>query len=328
MSVVSGFQELVWSNGVWVPLFPDTGAPPVQPPPATRVVNPGVDLPYAAVTGALPGQAFKGPFGPGQTFRDDNNVAFTISSSGILSPAGPISLTGYDLRCAINWKTGANQARMSSCLVHPDATWTNSLTGLSQVMYAPNSQQSDLVIEDTEIWAEQPSDWTDGLKGAGWISRRLNIHDVTDTMLVSGNDTLDEASWLHGNKHWTVDRTKAGGPSHDDGIQIEGGNNNVFRGTRIDGAFNSGIQVTQNSGTINGLWFDRIWVGKGQYTINVAEKSKGPIQNLRMTGVRFFGDSALNVDAGVPATTRADPTFVFTDCVNLTTGGAAILKNA
>lgn len=323
-------ERLVRKSGVWLNQRPRTGGvlPPTQPP-ATRVVIPGVTFPTAANTGTLAGTQFKGPYGPGDTFRDDNGAAFTISTKGVLTLTGPVSLTGYDLRCAINVKTGTSKARIANSRIHPDATWTDGLTGLSQVIYAPNAQHSDFQIADTEIWAEKPSDWTDGLKGAGWNSYRLNIHDVTDTMLISGNDTYDEASWLHDNKHWDVDRTKNGGPSHDDGVQIEGGSNNELNGTRIDGAFNSGIQVTQNSARINGLRFRRIWVGGGQYTVNVAEKAQGPLQGLEFIDVLFFGTSALNVDAGVPATTRADPTFVFTaGCRNLKLGTAAILKNA
>lgn len=307
--------------GVSAPIIPGGGGTP-------RQVTPGVTFPDASLTGLLPNTSLKGPFGPGQTFRDDNGVAWTIPTNGVLAPTGPFQATGYDLRCAINWKTGASQAFLKNSRVHPPQSWTDGLAGLSQVMYAPNSQQSNLLLEDVEIFAEVPSDWTDGLKGAGWTSRRLDIHDVTDTMLVSGDNTLDEASYLHGNKHWAVDRTKAGGPSHDDGIQVEGGKNNVFRGTRVPGAFNSGMQVTQNAALVDGLWLDRIWIGGGQYTVNVSEKGKGPIKNLWITGVRFTGDSALSTDAGVPATTRADPTFRWESNVNLKTGGAAILKNA
>jgi hypothetical protein len=149
------------------------------------------------------------------------------------------------------------------------------------------STKPGVVIEDSELVASIASPWIDGLKGYGFTARRLNIHNVVDTALIYGDNTTIEKSWLHGNLHFLQDPQHNGTPSHDDNIQVQGGRNIRLIGNTLEGAYNTGLMVTQDYSITSNRRFTGNWADGGGCTVNIAEKGKGPIQGLVVSDNRF-----------------------------------------
>ncbi|GMA86198.1 hypothetical protein GCM10025868_14480 [Angustibacter aerolatus] len=167
-----------------------------------------------------------------------------------------------------------------------------------------SSTKPGAVIEDVELVPDFPSVRIDGLKGYGFTARRVNIHGTVDTALVFGDDTSITNSWLHDNRHYLVDPNQRNTPSHDDGVQVQGGHHIRIAGNRIPDADNAGLMVTQDHSITSDLQFTDNWADGGGCTVNVAEKGKGPIQGLVVSENRFGRNTAVT-DCPViaPATT-------------------------
>lgn len=148
---------------------------------------------------------------------------------------------------------------------------------------------SNLVIQDSTLAAQHPSYWIDGIKASSFTLRRVDIYDVVDSVQVinSGHATIT-ASWLHDNRHFDPDPLQADGFSHDDNIQVQGGSSSVIMGNTLEGAYNSGVMVTQNASAISGLQISNNWLSGGACTVNVTQAGAGtPIAGLSITGNRF-----------------------------------------
>lgn len=148
---------------------------------------------------------------------------------------------------------------------------------------------SNLVIEDSTLSAQYPSYWIDGIEGSSYTLNRVDINNVVDSAKVinSGHATIT-ASWLHGNKHFIPDPLQADGFSHDDNVQVQSGSSTVIKGNTMEGAYNAGIMVTQNSGPISGLQISDNWLAGGACTINVTQAGAGtPILGLSITNNKF-----------------------------------------
>ncbi|NKY39571.1 hypothetical protein HGA02_08545, partial [Cellulomonas septica] len=135
----------------------------------------------------------------------------------------------------------------------PNVTIKNSI-----VRGAPTSKQTALItsasstasvtVIDSELYNSAPGPWVDGVRGYNFTLQRVNLHDVIDMAHVYGDNVTIEASYLHDNLHYEVDPAQNNTPSHDDSIQIQKGNNMRIVGNNISGAFNTGIQFTQDQG--------------------------------------------------------------------------------
>jgi hypothetical protein len=124
-----------------------------------------------------------------------------------------------------------------------------------------------------------------------------------DTALIYGNDTTIQDSWLHDNSHFASDPAQNWGPSHDDGIQVQGGRNIRLEHNSISGAWNAAIQVTQNYAVTSDLQISDNWLGGGGCTVNIHQKARGPIQGLVLKDNRFSRDSRLDCAVITPITT-------------------------
>ena len=189
----------------------------------------------------------------------------------------------------------------------PNVTLRNSIVRGGVATRQTNlitSTAPGVLITDTELAPQRPSVDIDGLKGYGFTARRLDVHDVVDSVLIWGDDTTVEASWLHDNLHYASDPRQGGGPSHDDNIQVQGGDNIRIRGNATDGAYNSALQVTQDVSRTSNLSYVGNWANGGGCTVNIAEKGQGAISGLTITGNRFGTDSRVDDCAVImPSTT-------------------------
>src|SRR5664280_2683368 len=107
--------------------------------------------------------------------------------------------------------------------IHPEGLAANS--SLSWMVTLSASDAASVTIQDSELFAANPSGWIDGIRGWNITANRVNIHDVIDSLHLYGNNTTLESSWLHSNLHYASDPAQNGGASHDDSIQIQIGTN-------------------------------------------------------------------------------------------------------
>jgi hypothetical protein len=163
-----------------------------------------------------------------------------------------------------------------------------------------------LTIEDSELVAADPTPYVDGIVGKGFTLRRVDVHGVVDSVKITGDDVLVESSWLHGNLYYLNDPNYGGEPTHDDNVQIQRGNNITVRGTVMSGTHNAAMMITQDSGDVSNVtWSDNRADG-GACTVNVAEKSYGPIHGLTIKRTTFgFATKVPRCSILLPDTTAA-----------------------
>lgn len=164
--------------------------------------------------------------------------------------------------------------------------------GTNQALLAAYGDHRNLRIEDTTLKPSTPSPYVDGLKGRNFYARGLDISGVVDSVVIFGNNVDFGYSWLHDNLHQTPWALQKDNMTHDDNVQIEGGSNISVHNSRLEGAYNAAVMITQNYASgVNVQINDNILSGGG-CTINADEKGKGPI-GLSIKNNRF-GPSRLN----------------------------------
>jgi hypothetical protein len=150
-----------------------------------------------------------------------------------------------------------------------------------------------LTMTDSSIGPTVASVHLNGVVGSNFTLRRVEIARMVDSVRIQGDNVRVEASWLHANRHYLVDPTQGYKPSHDDGIQIEKGNNINILGNTIDGAVNAAVMAVQGLGTISHLNVSRNYLGGGGCTVNFAEYGKGPFRYTTVSSNRFGHDTSV-----------------------------------
>ncbi|WP_146845946.1 right-handed parallel beta-helix repeat-containing protein [Cellulomonas terrae] len=190
----------------------------------------------------------------------------------------------------------------------PNVTIKNSIirgaaTNVQRALLSSTSDTASVTIQDSELFAASPSGWIDGIRGWNFTATRVNIHHVIDAAHIYGNNVTIQGSWLHDNLHYEVDPAQNNTPSHDDSIQIQKGSGIKIVGNSISGAFNTGIQFTQDQGIVSNVTVDRNWADGGGCTVNLAEKGKGPFQGVVITNNTFGRDTKVANCAIIAPTT-------------------------
>ncbi|WP_150118231.1 right-handed parallel beta-helix repeat-containing protein, partial [Cellulomonas sp. B6] len=158
-----------------------------------------------------------------------------------------------------------------------------------------------VTIEDSELYAKDPSPHVRGIIGSSFTLRRVNMHGVVDHMAITGDHVLVESSWLHDTLYYENDPYYNGTPTHDDNAQIAVGDDITFRGNTLSGTHNAAIQVTQDRGVVSNLTLDRNWISDGACSVNLAQNKWGPVRNVVITNNVFtrtqtFGGCAIIAD--------------------------------
>ncbi|WP_235523267.1 right-handed parallel beta-helix repeat-containing protein [Cellulomonas sp. Root485] len=174
----------------------------------------------------------------------------------------------------------------------PNVTIKNSIirgtaTNVQRALLSSTSDTASVTIQDSELFAASPSGWIDGIRGWNFTATRVNIHHVIDAAHIYGNNVTIQGSWLHDNLHFEVDPAQNNTPSHDDSIQIQKGSGIKIVGNSISGAYNTGIQFTQDQGIVSNVTVDRNWADGGGCTVNLAEKGMGPFQGVAISNNTF-----------------------------------------
>jgi len=193
----------------------------------------------------------------------------------------------------------------------PNVTIRNSIirgysTTIQRALLSNTTSGASVLVEDSELVAASPSPYIDGVRGSNITVRRSEIHGVIDTFHIFGNNVTIEGSWLHGNVHFENDPLQDNTPSHDDSVQIQIGSNIRITGNTIEGAFNSGIQFTQDEGLVSDVQIVKNWADGGGCTVNFAEKGKGPFLGIVITDNVFGRDMRVS-DCAIIAPSTTTP---------------------
>jgi hypothetical protein len=210
-------------------------------------------------------------------------TALTVHNGDInVTKAGTV-ISGLDVHGAI--KVNA-----------PNVTIKNSIIRFRAGGYIDgiHSYSTGLNIVDTEIAPTTTSPNYNGIMGSGFTATGVNVHGVVDAVHIYGNNVTIQNSWLHGNTHFLQDPNWGGKPSHDDSIQIVSGTNIRILNNTYEGAYNSGIQITQDNGTVSNVTIAGNVAGGGGCSVNVSQKGGGPIAGISVTNNRFRRDQRVS----------------------------------
>ena len=164
----------------------------------------------------------------------------------------------------------------------------------------------NLQIIDTEIAATVANSYVNGIAGNNYTLDRVNIHNVIDSTNILGDNVTIKNSWLHDNLYYAQDPNWNGNPSHADSIQVQNGTNITITGNTIRGGRNAGVMITQDRGAVSNLSFTKNNADGGACTINIAQKTYGPLQVIVINDNTFGRNTALTNCAIIAAdTTKA-----------------------
>jgi hypothetical protein len=197
----------------------------------------------------------------------------------------------------------ADNVTIKNSILRGGATAT---TGRALVISWNNAK--NLVITDTTLVPRNPSAWVDGISGKDMTIQRVDISGTVDAVKVIGSNVSVTDSVLHDALYMSSGVTyQSDGTTHNDGVQVEGGGNITISGNTINGFHNAAIMVTQNAALITGITINNNTLSLGGCTINMSEKSKGPLGGVSVTsnkfGVNNTGSRACPML--IPATTPA-----------------------
>ena len=261
---------------------------PTPTPTPTPVPSPTPEP--APVTSGTPGASNTGV--PSGTALTVHNGDINVTKPGTV-------LSGLDVRGLIK-------------ISAPDVTIKNSIIR-GRTMNGPGALinnlggHRNLVVIDTELSPSTASPDANGIYGYNFTATRLDINNVIDGIHITGSNVSLQDSWIHDHMHYRNDPNQDGSPSHDDGIQIQAGNNVTVTGNRLTDSHSAAVQITQDRGPVSNFTFSDNFANGGACTVNIAEKSYGPIIGATITDNSFGRDSRLaNCAVIAPTTTKID----------------------
>ncbi|WP_166806321.1 right-handed parallel beta-helix repeat-containing protein [Cryobacterium serini] len=272
-----------------------TPAPTPEPTPAPTPTPTPAPAPAPApapvpVTSGTPGASNTGV--PSGTALTVHNGDINVTEPGTV-------LSGLDVRGLIK-------------ISAPDVTIKNSIIR-GRTMNGPGALinnlggHRNLVVTDTELSPSTASPDANGIYGYNFTATRLDINNVIDGIHITGSNVSLQDSWIHDHMHYRNDPNQGGSPSHDDGIQIQAGNNVTVTGNRLTDSHSAAVQITQDRGPVSNFTFSDNFANGGACTVNIAEKSYGPIRGATITDNSFGRDSRLaNCAVIAPTTTKID----------------------
>lgn len=259
--------------------------PAPAPAPAPAPVPAPAPTTAPAATGT-PGKSNTGV--PAGTQLKVHNGDLNITTAGTV-------IDGLDIRGLV--KISAPNVTIKNTIIRGKA-----LSGVAPLINNL-SGQSGLKIIDTELFPSTASPYAMGIYGYNFTATRVNIHGVIDSVHLTGGNVKIDRSWLHDNLHYTNDPNHGGKPSHDDSIQIQKGSNISVTNSTISGSHSAAIMITQDTGKVSNFTFTGNNANGGACTVNIAEKSYGPVQGVRIADNTFGRDTKLSNCAVIAKTT-------------------------
>ena len=169
------------------------------------------------------------------------------------------------------------------------------------VIDANSSAVANLVVEDSTIIPDRPSYYRDGIVGHDYTAKRNHIQRSNDGLgifnrpggPVAANVTA-EGNYIHSLTYWSNDPAHSDG-THNDGIQVQGGENIRIAGNTVVGSIVTGagsapsprgthggctIMLQQNVAKLANVVVENNWVDDGQTSINI---DNGKYSNITVT---------------------------------------------
>lgn len=219
----------------------------------------------------------------------------TVHSGDLVITTDNTVIDGLDVRGFVSVK--ANNVVIRNTVVRGGpATYPTALVTVST---------GSAVIEDSTLTATTASPYINGVNGSNFTLTRVEISNVIDQVHIYGDHVVVQDSWLHANAHFESDPVQGGNPSHDDNIQIQVGNDITITNNTMSDSHSAGVMVTQDRGPVTGLTFTRNHADNGACTVNLAEKTYGPIA-ATITGNTFGTGQRLDHCAVIAKTTTQD----------------------
>jgi hypothetical protein len=183
-------------------------------------------------------------------------------------------------------------------------------TGNRGLITNTTSNATNLLIEDCDLIPTNPTVWLDGVKGANFTVRRVNIDGgVVDGVKVHGNNVVVEDSWIHDLAYYSHDPNQGGGPTHNDGIQVLGGTNITIKHNTITVGtkHNAVMQVTQNYAATKSLSFTKNWVDGGTCSVKLSHSGRSSLGPITVS-TNSFGSHTDIDDCAVLRTSKTSLT--------------------
>lgn len=247
----------------------------------------------ATSTGASMGSGGSGPDGgsppcPGAKPDETNTgvpkgVALQMVNQDVTVTKDGTVIDAQDIHGFLTIK--ASHVRVTRSIVRGHAT--AATTAIINV-----SAGTDILIEDTEVAAAEPSVDVDGISASNVTVRRVNIHGGVDGMKLGSNSTV-ECSFIHDLVSFASDPNQGGGATHNDAIQILEGTGIHIVGNQLVAAKdqNAAIQITEDFGTVTDVHIENNWADGGGCTFNFSHKGAAALGGLFTTDNRFGRNS-------------------------------------
>jgi hypothetical protein len=198
--------------------------------------------------------------------------------------------------------------RIKAANVTVKNTVVRGRSGLTGEMALVQSSSPGVQIIDSEFAATYPTWGIDGFVGNNVTFTRVDVHHVVDCIKLTGGNVVVQDSWLHDNLYFAT--TPAGHDTHSDSIQVQAGTGITVTNTVLTGSTNSGVMITQDSGAVADFTFTGNQADDGKCTMNIAEKSYGPVKGLRVVDNTFGNGQEINHCAVItPLTTSTIATI-------------------
>ena len=223
---------------------------PAKPTPTTTAANP---VPTTTTVKPTPTTTTKppsstppppappssgGPAGPANTGVPDG-TSLTVHNGDLTVTTPGTVIDAMDIRGFLDIRAD-NVTVKRSLIRGRDPGNTN----LSLVSVFGNTR--NFTITDSTLKPDVRSPMLDGLKGRQFVASRLDVSGTVDTALVFGDNVTIQNSWFHDTTYFTPFAQQSDNQTHNDNLQIEGGNNIRVTGNTFEEAHNAAIQITQN----------------------------------------------------------------------------------
>ena len=219
----------------------------------------------------------------------------TSGADLVITQAGTV-LDGLDIYGDI--KVRAANVTIKNSRLHGGTHIPGSNTG---IIDANSSAVSNLVVQDNTIIPDQPSYYRDGIVGHDYTALRNHIQGTNDGLGIfnrpggpAAANVSAEGNYIHSLTFWSNDPAHSDG-THNDGIQVQGGENIRLAGTNVvanavlgEGSGPNprgdhagiGIMLQQNVAKLANVVVENNWVDDGQTSINIAN---GVYANITVT---------------------------------------------
>jgi len=134
-----------------------------------------------------------------------------------------------------------------------------------------NYGNKGLVIKDTDFLPAHETVWQDGMKGSDFTLVRVRITGNVDSVKVQGDNVSILDSLLENTHYFSSDPNQGGGPSHNDGVQIQSGTNLRIVGNNIHGNTNFAVLGAADIADTRNLLIEGNWLDGGHCTVKLEE---------------------------------------------------------